>query len=94
MAINNIVYLQILKGSLGKVMSKPQHKAAVPVGYLTKQRGQHRTKDRRHDDEYGNRGPRVRRGEHLRAISADDAYEEYLIHDNDFLLDDFPDDKE
>jgi hypothetical protein len=75
-------------------MSKPQHKAAVPVGYLTKQRGQHRTKDRRHDDEYGNRGPRVRRGEHLRAISADDAYEEYLHHDDDDFIDDFSDDEE
>jgi hypothetical protein len=36
----------------------------------------------------------VRRGEHLRAISADDAYEEYLHHDDDDFIDDFSDDEE
>lgn len=74
-------------------MSKPQQKATVPVGYLTKQRGQQRTKDRQRDDEYGNRGPRMRRDEHLSPISADDAYDEYLHRDDDFL-DDLPDDEE
>ncbi len=75
-------------------MSKPQQKASTPVGYLTKQRGQHRTKDRRHDDDFGNSGPKVKRDSRPREISVNDAYDEYLRFDDELNDDLFPDDEE
>lgn len=75
-------------------MSKHQQKTSAPVGYLTKQRGQYRTKDRRRDDELGNHGPKVKRDSQPRTISANDAYDEYLRFDDELDDDFFPDDEE